>query len=62
MPDTSSAIRGGAEVDLTWAPDGARAVLKPTRTVRIEFRTSSGYAEPIDLVAGEDHVLSLGAW
>ncbi len=27
-----------------------------------EIRTSSGDAEPIDLVAGEDHVLSMGAW
>jgi hypothetical protein len=52
----------GAVVYLTWAPDGATAVLKPTRTVRIEIRTSSGDAEPLDLVAGEDHVLSTGAW
>lgn len=62
MPDLSDATRGGAEVELTWTTDGATAVLKPTRTVPIEFRTSSGDAEPIDLVAGEDHVLSLGAW
>jgi alpha-L-fucosidase 2 len=51
-----------AEVDLTWAPGRATAVVKPARTVRIEVRTSSGDAEPIDLVAGEDHVLSTGAW
>ncbi|MDF3144794.1 MULTISPECIES: beta-galactosidase [unclassified Streptomyces] len=51
-----------AEADLTWAADGARAVLRPTRTVCIGFRTSSGDAEPIDLVAGEDHVLSMGSW
>ncbi|WP_410092215.1 glycoside hydrolase family 95-like protein [Streptomyces sp. uw30] len=64
--------RFGAEVELTWAPGRARAVVKPTRTVRIEVRTSSGdgdgdgdgdgKAQPLDLTAGEDHVLSLGAW
>ncbi|MGN9761284.1 glycosyl hydrolase family 95 catalytic domain-containing protein [Streptomyces sp. SD31] len=60
--------RFGAEVDLTWTPDGATAVLKPSRTVRIELRTSAGDgdgrgdARPLDLVAGEDHVLTLGAW
>lgn len=59
---TGVRTRFGAEVELTWTPDRATAVLKPTRTVRIEVRTSSGDAEPIDLVAGEDHVLSLGAW
>ncbi|MEV5429493.1 glycoside hydrolase N-terminal domain-containing protein [Streptomyces sp. NPDC052701] len=53
--------RFGAELDLTWSPDGARAVLRPGRTHRIELRTSSG-AEPLDLVAGEDHVLRLEAW
>ncbi|MDO0911382.1 glycoside hydrolase N-terminal domain-containing protein [Streptomyces sp. DT2A-34] len=56
--------RFGAEVDLTWTPDGATAVLRPSRTVRIELRTSSGDGDvrPLDLVAGEDHVLTLGAW
>ncbi|SDP17475.1 Glycosyl hydrolase family 65, N-terminal domain [Streptomyces sp. cf386] len=54
--------RFGAEVDLTWTPEGATAVLKPTRSHRIELRTSTGDAQPLDLVAGEDHVLSLGAW
>ncbi|MFJ7074398.1 glycosyl hydrolase family 95 catalytic domain-containing protein [Streptomyces sp. NPDC098781] len=54
--------RFGAEVDLTWAPGGARAVLKPSRTVRVELRTSTGAAQPLDLTAGEDHVLSIGAW
>ncbi|MFF8322505.1 glycoside hydrolase N-terminal domain-containing protein [Streptomyces bobili] len=53
--------RFGAELDLAWDPDGARAVLRPHRTHRIEVRTSSG-TEPLDLVAGEDHVLTLGAW
>ncbi|MEW2632632.1 glycoside hydrolase N-terminal domain-containing protein [Streptomyces sp. NPDC048389] len=59
---TGVRTRFGAEVDLTWAPDGATAVLKPTRTVRVEVMTSSGDAQPIDLVAGEDHVLRQGAW
>ncbi|MFE6060715.1 glycoside hydrolase N-terminal domain-containing protein [Streptomyces sp. NPDC056431] len=59
---TGVRTRFGAEVELTWAPGRATAVLKPTRTVRIELRTSSGDAQPIDLVAGEDHVLSMEAW
>ncbi|MFE5713623.1 glycoside hydrolase N-terminal domain-containing protein [Streptomyces sp. NPDC056501] len=59
---TGVRTRFGAEVDLTWAPGRVTAVLKPTRTVRIELRTSSGDAQPIDLVAGEDHVLSMEAW
>ncbi|MFD0152799.1 glycoside hydrolase N-terminal domain-containing protein [Streptomyces sp. NPDC127132] len=59
---TGVRTRFGAEVDLTWAPGRATAVLKPSRTVRIELRTSSGDAQPIDLVAGEDHVLSMEAW
>ncbi|MEU2422496.1 glycoside hydrolase N-terminal domain-containing protein [Streptomyces sp. NPDC007851] len=53
--------RFGAELDLDWTPDGARAVLKPSRTLRIDLWTSSG-ARPLDLVAGEDHVLTLGTW
>ncbi|GAB2759255.1 glycosyl hydrolase family 95 catalytic domain-containing protein [Streptomyces bullii] len=53
--------RFGADLDLVWSPDGARAVLRPTRTLRIELRTSSG-AEPLDLVAGEDHALALREW
>ncbi|MFJ4951805.1 glycosyl hydrolase family 95 catalytic domain-containing protein [Streptomyces sp. NPDC088760] len=52
--------RFGAEVDLAWDPGGARAVVRPGRTLRVELRTSSG-AEPLDLVAGEDRVLTLGA-
>ncbi|MFJ5839572.1 glycosyl hydrolase family 95 catalytic domain-containing protein [Streptomyces shenzhenensis] len=52
--------RFGATVDLGWDPHGARAVLRPSRTVRIDLRTSSG-ARPLDLVAGEDRVLTLGA-
>lgn len=53
--------RFGAELDLTWNQHEATAVIRPTRTHRVELRTSSG-AEPLDLVAGEDHVLALGAW
>ncbi|KKD05183.1 alpha-L-fucosidase [Streptomyces sp. WM6386] len=53
--------RFGAELDLSWTPQEATAVLRPTRTHRIELRTSTG-AEPLDLVAGEDHVLPLGTW
>jgi alpha-L-fucosidase 2 len=51
--------RFGAEVDLTWSPDGARAVVRPTRSCRVDLRTSAG-ARPLDLVAGEDCVLTLG--
>ncbi|MEU1479285.1 glycoside hydrolase N-terminal domain-containing protein [Streptomyces sp. NPDC005760] len=53
--------RFGAGLDLTWSPTEATAVLRPTRTHRVELRTSSG-AEPLDLVAGEDHVIRLEAW
>lgn len=52
--------RFGAAIDLVRGPDGTRAVVRPGRTHRVELRTSSG-AEPIDLVAGEDRVLTLGA-
>ncbi|WEO94973.1 glycoside hydrolase N-terminal domain-containing protein [Streptomyces sp. FXJ1.172] len=58
---TGVRTRFGAEIDLSWRPDGARAVLRPSRTHRIDLRTSSGSA-PLDLVAGEDRVLTLGAW
>ncbi|MFF1548933.1 glycoside hydrolase N-terminal domain-containing protein [Streptomyces sp. NPDC058291] len=56
--------RFGAELDLSWGPDGVRAVLRPHRTHRIEVRTSAGdaAAQPLDLVAGEDHVLTLRTW
>ncbi|MES4907694.1 MULTISPECIES: glycoside hydrolase N-terminal domain-containing protein [unclassified Streptomyces] len=59
---TGVRTRFGAETELTWGPDGATAILRPTRTVRIEVRTPSGDAELIDLVAGKDHALSMGAW
>ncbi|MYS76101.1 hypothetical protein GTY88_37615, partial [Streptomyces sp. SID5926] len=53
--------RFGAVLDLTWRPDGsATAVLRPARTRRIELRTPSG-AEPLDLTAGEDRVISVPA-
>ncbi|MDQ0686595.1 alpha-L-fucosidase 2 [Streptomyces achromogenes] len=54
--------RFGAELDLTWGPDGARAVLTPHRTHRVEVRTSTGEPLLLDLVAGEDHVLTLRTW
>ncbi|MFE2218154.1 glycoside hydrolase N-terminal domain-containing protein [Streptomyces canus] len=53
--------RFGAALDLTWSPTEATAVLRPTRTHRVELRTSSG-TEPLDLIAGEDHVIRLEAW
>lgn len=53
--------RFGAGIDLTWSPHEATAVVRPTRTHRIELRTSSG-TEPLDLVAGEERVLPLGTW
>ncbi|GHH22145.1 glycosyl hydrolase family 95 catalytic domain-containing protein [Streptomyces rubradiris] len=49
--------RFGAEVDLAWGPDGARAVVRPGRTLCVELLTSSG-TEPLELVAGEDRVLT----
>ncbi|WP_328659521.1 glycosyl hydrolase family 95 catalytic domain-containing protein [Streptomyces sp. NBC_00334] len=53
--------RFGATLDLSWTPDGgATAVLRPDRTHRIEVRTPTG-AEPLDLVAGEDRVISVTA-
>ncbi|MEU6668247.1 glycoside hydrolase N-terminal domain-containing protein [Streptomyces sp. NPDC046727] len=67
VPDTCprGRLRGvrtrfGAEIDLTWDPRRATVVLRPGRTHRIALRTSSG-TEPLDLVAGEDRVLTLGA-
>ncbi|MET7681573.1 glycoside hydrolase N-terminal domain-containing protein [Streptomyces sp. NPDC005423] len=51
--------RFGAEIDLRWTPDSVTALLSPSRTQRVELRTSAG-AEPLDLVAGEDRLLTLG--
>ncbi|MFR0356869.1 glycosyl hydrolase family 95 catalytic domain-containing protein [Streptomyces sediminimaris] len=53
--------RFGAALDLTWSPHEATAVIRPGRTRRVELRTSSG-ARTLDLVAGEDHVLTLRSW
>ncbi|WP_073946007.1 glycosyl hydrolase family 95 catalytic domain-containing protein [Streptomyces kebangsaanensis] len=53
--------RFGAGLDLAWSNGTATALLRPTRTLRVELRTSSG-ARPLDLVAGEDRVLELEAW
>ncbi|MFI2426869.1 glycosyl hydrolase family 95 catalytic domain-containing protein [Streptomyces sp. NPDC018955] len=49
--------RFGASLDLTWSPDAVTAVVRPTRTHRIDLWTSAG-VEPLDLVAGEDRVLT----
>ncbi|KUO07709.1 glycosyl hydrolase family 95 catalytic domain-containing protein [Streptomyces sp. DSM 15324] len=54
--------RFGAGLDLSWGPGGATAVLRPTRSLRIDVRTSAGDAQPLDLVAGEEHVLTTGTW
>lgn len=53
--------RFGAVLDLIWSPHEATAVIRPGRTHRVELRTSAG-ARPLDLVAGEDHVLTLRSW
>ncbi|MET9834690.1 glycoside hydrolase N-terminal domain-containing protein [Streptomyces sp. NPDC006385] len=53
--------RFGARIDLTWTRDGVTAVIRPSRTHRVELRTSSG-TRSLHLVAGEDHVLTLRAW
>lgn len=53
--------RFAAELDLTWSPHHATAVIRPTRTHRVVLRTSSG-EQPLDLVAGEDHVVTSGTW
>ncbi|MER5979089.1 glycoside hydrolase N-terminal domain-containing protein [Streptomyces sp. NPDC001857] len=53
--------RFGAVLDLAWSSEETHAVLRPTRTRRVELRTSSG-TSVLDLVAGEDHVLRMKAW
>ncbi|MFJ8059745.1 glycosyl hydrolase family 95 catalytic domain-containing protein [Streptomyces sp. NPDC096142] len=58
---TGVRTRFGAEVELRWTPHSATALIRPSRTHRVELRTSAG-TEPLDLVAGEDRVLTLGAW
>ncbi|MFJ3419175.1 glycosyl hydrolase family 95 catalytic domain-containing protein [Streptomyces sp. NPDC086082] len=57
---TGVRTRFGAEVELRWTPHSATALIRPSRTQRVELRTSAG-TEPLDLVAGEDRVLTLGA-
>ncbi|MFF6786231.1 glycoside hydrolase N-terminal domain-containing protein [Streptomyces sp. NPDC012510] len=56
--------RFGAELDLTWNPHEVTAVIRPTRTCRVELRTSPGAESfpSLDLVAGEDRVLTLRTW
>ncbi|MGP3982381.1 glycosyl hydrolase family 95 catalytic domain-containing protein [Streptomyces sp. KR80] len=56
---TGIRTRFGAVVDLTWSLDTGTAVVRPTRTLRIELRTSAG-TQLLDLRAGEDCVLTLG--
>ncbi|MEV0221073.1 glycoside hydrolase N-terminal domain-containing protein [Streptomyces sp. NPDC050704] len=51
--------RFGAEVDLSWSREETRAVIRPTRTHRIDLRTLSG-ARSLSLRAGEDCVLTSG--
>ncbi|WP_405773293.1 glycosyl hydrolase family 95 catalytic domain-containing protein [Streptomyces sp. NBC_01538] len=51
--------RFGAEVDLDWGPGHGRAVVRPTRTHRIDLRTPTG-SHTLDLVAGENCTLDLG--
>ncbi|MEV3933831.1 MULTISPECIES: glycoside hydrolase N-terminal domain-containing protein [unclassified Streptomyces] len=63
--------RFGAHLDLWWAEDGATAVLRPTRDARVDLRTGDGFAltetsagippAPLELTAGVDRVLTLGA-
>ncbi|MEU1519847.1 glycoside hydrolase N-terminal domain-containing protein [Streptomyces sp. NPDC005811] len=64
---TTGELRGlrtrfGAALDLSWGPEGATAVLRPTRTHRIDVRTPAGDTKPLDLVAGGEHVLTTGTW
>lgn len=58
---TGIRTRFGAVIDLIWTRGVAEAILKPSRSHRVELRTSSG-VEPLDLVAGEDHVLTVRTW
>ncbi|WP_375540811.1 glycoside hydrolase family 95-like protein, partial [Streptomyces sp. TRM64462] len=51
--------RFGARVDLEWRDGTCTATVRPSRTARIDLRTPAG-AEPLELTAGEDLVLTLG--
>lgn len=64
--------RFGAGLDLRWSADGsATAVLHPTRDARIDVRTGDGHTltdasagtprAPLELTAGVDRVLEMGA-
>ncbi|MET9592672.1 glycoside hydrolase N-terminal domain-containing protein [Streptomyces sp. NPDC006516] len=64
-------MRFGACLDLSWSEDGATAVLRPTRDARVDVRTGDGFTltettagnptAPLELTAGVDRVLTLGA-
>lgn len=71
---TGVRTRFGCSLDLSWDADDARAVLRPSRAARVELRHGAGWtlagphpphtsAGPcgvlLDLVAGEDRVLTL---
>jgi len=56
---TEVRTRFGAEVDLSWSPEGMTVRLAPARDAHIDLRTSTG-SRPLDLRAGEDRVLTLG--
>ncbi|MFF3320563.1 glycoside hydrolase N-terminal domain-containing protein [Streptomyces sp. NPDC003035] len=54
---TGIRTRFGARVDLTWGPGTYTAVVRPTRSHRIDLRSPAG-AHPLDLCAGVDRVLT----
>jgi hypothetical protein len=51
--------RFGARVDLRWRDGSCTAVVRPSRTARIDLRTPAG-GRPLALTAGEELVLTLG--
>ncbi|MDG4858342.1 glycoside hydrolase N-terminal domain-containing protein [Streptomyces sp. T-3] len=62
-PSPTGEVRGirtrfGARVDLVWDGALATATIHPARSCRVDLRTPTG-AEPLDLRAGETHVLRL---